>query len=361
MMSLGFLTLLASASCIQNVLALTPLVDKHFSYPDQIPYQVDTDDLERGRQTGFNICNSTTQNQASLCQTSFLNSIDDFCLWAPIDPNSEVGNVEGEMVAWCTKPGHGSRLIPKNSLQGVQFMKTPDYVQVVGYVDQSRINLDPADFGGEMDPHGADLRGNPLGGIFYSNAFGTDKTKFTQVIEWHNFIGTGFFCLKACDPAGPNAAHFCEHIYDRIGCKYNAPNNAQNGTFESCQGDNQDFPGIYTVNGQVMTYTQPPEALGAIQTIPYEPRVPASSNCQPFTSSVLYTALATVTAPGDQPTTTGAAGGNSTASGGSAGSGSGSGTAKPTGTSTPNNNAGTVAASILLALCGVTFSALFLS
>lgn len=81
----------------------------------------------------------------------------DFCLWAPIDPNSLVGNVEGEMVAWCTKPGRGTRLIPKDSLQGVQFMKTPDYVQVVGFVNQQRIFLDPTDFGGEMDPHGADL------------------------------------------------------------------------------------------------------------------------------------------------------------------------------------------------------------
>lgn len=68
-----------------------------------------------------------------------------------------MGDVEGEMVAWCTKPGRGTRLIPKDSLQGVQFMKTPDYVQVVGFVDQSRINLDSSDFGGEMDPHGADL------------------------------------------------------------------------------------------------------------------------------------------------------------------------------------------------------------
>ncbi|KAJ3549196.1 hypothetical protein NMY22_g969 [Coprinellus aureogranulatus] len=50
-------------------------------------------------------------------------------------------------------------------------------------------------------------------------------------------------------------------------------------------GDNQDFPGVYTENGQVMTYKQPPEELGAISTMPYQPKVPASSECSSFTSS----------------------------------------------------------------------------
>ena len=61
------------------------------------------------------------------------------------------------MIAWCTKPGRGTRVIPDRALQGVQFMRTPDYVQVVGFIDQAQININPADFGGEMDPHGADL------------------------------------------------------------------------------------------------------------------------------------------------------------------------------------------------------------
>jgi hypothetical protein len=36
-------------------------------------------------------------------------------------------------------------------------MKTPAYVQVVGFIDQAQINIEIADYGGEMDPHGADL------------------------------------------------------------------------------------------------------------------------------------------------------------------------------------------------------------
>lgn len=61
------------------------------------------------------------------------------------------------MVAWCSKPGHGTRLIPAGALTGVQFLKTPDYIQIVGFIDQTKVNIANGDYGGEMDPHGADL------------------------------------------------------------------------------------------------------------------------------------------------------------------------------------------------------------
>jgi hypothetical protein len=119
-----------------------------------------------------------------------------------------------------------------------------------------------------------------------------------------SFFGGQSFCFKACDPSRPNASRFCEHIYDRIGCAYNAPNAAKNNTFESCQGDNQEFPGVYTdPSGQIQTYTQPPESLGAITTIPYQPKAPASSNCVTYTSSVIYAALPTPS--GATPSSTG--------------------------------------------------------
>lgn len=150
-------------------------------------------------------------------------------------------------------------------------------------INQELINIEANDAGGEMDPHGADQRGNPLGGLMFSNAWGDG---YQQVIEWHNFMGGRTFCLKACDPSGPNAASYCEHIFDRIGCYYNAPGKYEVGTFESCLGDNQDFPGIYTgEDGLTSTYTQPPEELGPITTTPYSVRIPASSSCVPFDPS----------------------------------------------------------------------------
>ena len=63
-------------------------------------------------------------------------------------------------------------------------------------------------------------------------------------------MGGNMFCIKVCDPAGENAAGFCDHSYDRIGCAYNAPNNAQDGVFEACDADDQQFVGTYTSDGQ---------------------------------------------------------------------------------------------------------------
>jgi hypothetical protein len=88
----------------------------------------------------------------SLIQSSLI----DFCLWAPPEKGRSVGEIEGEMVAWCTQPGHGTRVIPDGTITGVQFTKSPDYIQVVGFMNQSKINMLDDDPGGEMDPHGAD-------------------------------------------------------------------------------------------------------------------------------------------------------------------------------------------------------------
>jgi hypothetical protein len=328
--------------------SITPLASLHIPY-NQIPYQVDPNDGVRGPQQGYNICNSTTENQNSLCQTSYLNTLDDFCLWAPPIPNSTIGDTEGEEVAWCTKPGRGTRVIPPGALKGVQFMRTSAYVQVVGFIDQTLINLNAEDFGGELDPHGADLRGNPLGGLVYSTAWSSDNTTFEQVIEWHNFMGGSVFCFKVCDPAGANAANYCQHIYDRIGCAYNAPNNAQNGSFTSCDGDVQDFPGIYTASdGSIQTYTQPAESLGAISTMPYQPKVPASSNCVTFTSAALYASAASDTV---FPSSTSTPSGSSSRTSGSG--------ASPTAGSGSSSGAATLVASTMTTILGIAFAVAF--
>lgn len=97
------------------------------------------------------------------------------------------------------------------------------------------------------------------------------------------------FALKVCDPSDANAVRNCEHIYDRIGLVYNMPNAAQKGTYVRCDADGAPFPGVYTTNGQVVTYTQPDEALGPITTMPYLPAIPPVSNCVTFNSAQLFT------------------------------------------------------------------------
>ncbi|KDR69003.1 hypothetical protein GALMADRAFT_145747 [Galerina marginata CBS 339.88] len=267
MYSRGLLLILS----LPLVRAFTPLVDKHFTW-NNIPYKVDTDvGLARGEQVGYNICNSTTEGPTSMCQTAYINSLDDFCIWAPPQPGQTVGQIEGEMIAWCSRGGHGTRVMPPGTLTGVQLTLTPDYIQVVGFMNQTLVNMVADDEGGEMDPHGADLRGNPMGGLVFTNAWtGT----YTQSSEWHNFNGGNYFCFKACDPSKPNGPALCQHIYDTQGCGFNAPSNARDGVFESCAGDSQNPPG-----------------QGA-------PDVPASRSCSQFHSTDIYGGGTQVPIPG---------------------------------------------------------------
>lgn len=59
-----------------------------------------------------------------------------------------IGDTEREEVAWCTKSGRGTRTIPNGALKGVHFVRTPDYVQVTGVGDFTKINVKKGDEGG---------------------------------------------------------------------------------------------------------------------------------------------------------------------------------------------------------------------
>jgi len=320
-----------------------PLVDKVVPYT-AIPYQVDTHTADRGPQSGYNICNSTTENQDSMCQTGFMNHIDDFCLFAPPSPDTTIGDSEGEEVAWCTKKGHGTRLIPDGALYGVQVVQSPGYIQIVGFIDQTKLNIADGDYGGELDSGGQDGRGNPIGGLVYSNAFPSNNgnnASYQQSRHWTYFIGGNTFCAKACDDTQPNAAALCEHIYDRIGCAYNAPNNAQNGTFEVCQGADMTPVGQYVVNGVTSTWTQPAETV-SITSIPYTPTPAASSNCIQYSSADLYNDLASVSAA--IPTTTGSSAASATTTVTSSSGKAGSSTSSSAGSSNKGNTSGAATA-----------------
>lgn len=154
-----------------------------------------------------------------------------------------MGDIEAKTIAWCTKKGHGSRLMPAGTITGAhvrarpskqnrhrfpltsfaiaQFVRTSAYIQITGRLQQSGVGLDPSDQGGELDPHGADLLGNPLGGLVYSSGMPTgDNSTLQQVISWNkcvvpsisypcprgaegdrrgSFVGDNMFCIKLCD------------------------------------------------------------------------------------------------------------------------------------------------------------------
>ena len=54
---------------------------------------------------------------------------------------------------------YGTRIIPDGTIKGVHFVETPDFVQITGYGDLTKLNIQKGDAGGELDPHGADGNG----------------------------------------------------------------------------------------------------------------------------------------------------------------------------------------------------------
>jgi hypothetical protein len=49
-----------------------------------------------------------------------------------------------------------------------------------GVGNLTNINIPAGDGGGELDPHGADGNGNPIGGLVFSSAFGA----LEEIHEW---------------------------------------------------------------------------------------------------------------------------------------------------------------------------------
>jgi hypothetical protein len=295
----------------------TPILSTlHFPYtalPEQVyPYQA-----LRGPQFGYNICNSTTQGNSSNCQTLIVNGPNDFCVWGSPTADGSIGDEEAKVVAYCTQNTHGARPIPFGAITGFQYTKTSAYVQIVGFIDNTAIGLSPTDSGGELDPHGADLQGNPLGGVVYSNAT-SDSTdgSLVQVYNWNLFVGSGLFCLKICDNT-ITSPDYCLNVYDLVGCTYNMPSNAQNGTYTSCDGDLQDVVGVYSVDGVTSTWSMPQTLLSPP---PYTPRIPASSNCKTYQATDLFVAPSSTS--GTAATATGTNGSGSGGSGSGTGSGS---------------------------------------
>ncbi|PPQ70396.1 hypothetical protein CVT24_013134, partial [Panaeolus cyanescens] len=219
------------------------------------------DNTTEDGQTGTNRC-GTALNQTSDCQNAYINSVSDFCLWAPPDPgpNSVIGNTERIEVAWCLKNGTGSRLIPDGTITGAHFVQTPDFVQVTGTL------VTKVERGGILLM--LLITGNPIGGLVFTTAFG----KLEQIHEWTNFMSDSMFCFRACKP-GPMAPTFCQHIYDVMGCEWNMPANYDPG-FETCKADSGEPMGVY--GGSTFFQGQP-------ATPPAHPP-PASSSCTPFST-----------------------------------------------------------------------------
>lgn len=138
--ALGFL--FVSAIAVQAV----------YDTPDNLPDQV-----APGVQTGSNQCRRRwgEWNPKANCQNLYVNNAYDFCLYGP-KSSANVGDAEADVVSYCSRKGYGTRLIPPGTITGLQFLKTPSYVQLALVGDFTKIGVAPKDEGGELDHAGPD-------------------------------------------------------------------------------------------------------------------------------------------------------------------------------------------------------------
>ena len=172
------------------------------------------------------------------------------------------------------------------------------------------------DSGGELDPHGAENVGNPIGGNVTSNV-PTGGDVFYE--EWMSFVSFSHtlsssigadgqisfdqFCLRICtaETANVTTALQCEHELDVMGCQFvmAIPDFYQsNNSFTSCEGEAAPPPGLYPQpDGSTSTFRQrytgtytAPDGQTEIwkvgQTItPSAPAFyPATSNCVTYST-----------------------------------------------------------------------------
>ena len=81
-------------------------------------------------------------------------------------------------------------MIPAGALTAVRFYKAKSYIGIAAKINQVLLNVPAGDTGGEVDSGGQDGRGNPIGGMAYSNSLPGAEGKVTQSVVWNQFIGS---------------------------------------------------------------------------------------------------------------------------------------------------------------------------
>ncbi|KAJ6456592.1 hypothetical protein C8R47DRAFT_186978 [Mycena vitilis] len=236
-------------------------------------------------------------DQGSMARLLSINSIDDF---APPPSRTPRSRAQSRLVY---EARNNARVILDGTITSVSFLKTDFYLPIIATGDFTMLNIAPGDEGGELDPHGAEGTGNPVGGNVTTNIVdGVDKT----IAEWMLYMSTNQF-YESVLPKGTNAnstysaAYMCWHQLDVMGCEFVMPGTYNPpGTFETCDADadadvayppgwlptvvdgttsfltfGQYFTGVHTgADGQPTPYT-----VGDTVTPDAPYFTPSSSNC----------------------------------------------------------------------------------
>ncbi|KAG9313452.1 hypothetical protein JVU11DRAFT_5775 [Chiua virens] len=150
---------------------------------------------------------SSTYEDCRAGSCVYLNSLEDFCLWAPSLPVlSTNGNTE------VTEGARGANLIPDGTISGARLVKTPAYIQITGR--SSKINV-PA--GGVASVSG---EGNSVHSLVFTSVYG----QFERIDHWTSFVSQERFCFRACKSSAA-ASTTCPPIHDISECLNDALGN----------------------------------------------------------------------------------------------------------------------------------------
>ena len=69
---------------------------------------------------------------------------------------NDIGDAEGDVVAYCSQPGHGTRVMPEGTIKGMQLLFDGEAYMMTGIIDQTKLNIQSGDYGGELDSGGQD-------------------------------------------------------------------------------------------------------------------------------------------------------------------------------------------------------------
>ena len=69
-------------------------------------------------------------------------------MWSTSETQDTIAESEQREIAWCTQPGHGTRVIPPGAITGLQWLYAKSYIQIVGFLDQTTVGLQANDSGG---------------------------------------------------------------------------------------------------------------------------------------------------------------------------------------------------------------------
>ncbi|WWD03500.1 hypothetical protein V865_001552 [Kwoniella europaea PYCC6329] len=255
----------ASLSLLLISLSQSILVNSQYISPQALAYRrsyVNSTLVGRGDESNDKTKDNSDAQSQSQSKELWLMSHEDFCVYGLSEENK--GKMLSEsvdnVISYCSKSGHGTRLIPDGTLKGVTYVRTPSWVQVSGSGDFSQIGISSDDSGAQFDSSSHNPQGS---GLITSQ--GGDPAK-----DWVTMISGETFCVRACfgDPA------FCPTQYDSLGCYFLTSNGVGwDDVWQDCEGDEGDPPGV--IDGQTYTPGNGPVPTQSIPTV---------SNCQPGSS-----------------------------------------------------------------------------